>query len=265
MKCTLVLAILAAAAFSFADEARTRVTAVYPTRNVLPENQLKFYIHFSAPMARGEAYQHVQLLTDKGAKIEVPFLELDQELWDPKQQRFTLFFDPGRIKRGLKSREEAGPALEQGKTYTFLIDNEWSDAKGNRLQESFRKTFRVGPPDDVPIDPARWKIMPPAEPRSPLVVDFPEPLDHALLDRLLTITDSSGKSIAGTVAISKEETRWQFQPEKPWRPGAYQLIIQAHLEDLAGNKVGRAFEVDVFEKVQRKVEVENVSLPFLVK
>ncbi|HVX60330.1 MAG TPA: hypothetical protein VHC19_07010, partial [Pirellulales bacterium] len=34
----------------------TKVAAIFPSRDRLPENQLKFYLHFSAPMARGEAY-----------------------------------------------------------------------------------------------------------------------------------------------------------------------------------------------------------------
>ena len=42
----------------------TIVEQVYPTTNLLPENQLKFYIHFSAPMSRGEAYSHVVLLDE---------------------------------------------------------------------------------------------------------------------------------------------------------------------------------------------------------
>src|SRR5205823_11683424 len=89
----------------------TVVEHVYPSRDKLPENQLKFYLHFSAPMSRGEAYQQIQLLDEKGKVVELPFLELDEELWDPDGKRFTLFFDPGRIKRGLKPREEVGPAL----------------------------------------------------------------------------------------------------------------------------------------------------------
>src|SRR5205085_2382631 len=46
--------------------ATTVVQHVYPSRAILPENQLKFYIHFSAPMSRGEAYEHVQLLDAAG-------------------------------------------------------------------------------------------------------------------------------------------------------------------------------------------------------
>ena len=34
---------------------------IYPSMNVLPENQLKFYIHFSSAMARGFAYDHISL------------------------------------------------------------------------------------------------------------------------------------------------------------------------------------------------------------
>src|SRR5262249_20228739 len=119
----------------------TTVIHVYPSASRLPENQLKFYLHFSAPMSRGEAYQHIRLLDAKGKPIDLPFLELDQELWDAEGQRFTLFFDPGRIKRGLKPREEVGPALEEGKRYTLVIDRAWSDAEGNPLKETHRKTF----------------------------------------------------------------------------------------------------------------------------
>src|SRR5438132_7331021 len=142
--------------------ADTVVAHVYPSTDKLPENQLKFYLHFSAPMSRGEAYRRVHLLDSSGKEIQFAFLELDQELWDRRQQRFTLFFDPGRIKRGLKPREEFGPALEEGKSYTLVIDRGWVDAKGNPLKETYRKPFRVGAPDDEPIDPKRWKIQAPA-------------------------------------------------------------------------------------------------------
>ena len=40
--------------------ASTIVEHVYPSTDQLPENQLKFYLHFSAPMSRGEAYSRIQ-------------------------------------------------------------------------------------------------------------------------------------------------------------------------------------------------------------
>jgi hypothetical protein len=45
-----------------------------------------------------------------------------QELWNPEMTRFTLFFEPGRIKQGLVSRQELGPSLTSGRTYTLVID-----------------------------------------------------------------------------------------------------------------------------------------------
>src|SRR5207244_1417841 len=118
------------------------------TTNRLPENQLKFYLHFSAPMSRGESYRHIQLLDAAGKPVESPFLELDHELWDPEGKRFTLFIDPGRIKRGLKPREDLGPVLEEGKRYTLVINRAWTDAEDNLLKETYRKTFTVGKPDE---------------------------------------------------------------------------------------------------------------------
>jgi hypothetical protein len=246
--------------------ATTVVRHVYPSASRLPENQLKFYLHFTAPMSQGDSYRYVHLLDAAGKEIKYPFLELEQELWDPTGARFTLFLDPGRIKRGLKPREELGPPLEEGKSYTLVIDRNWLDAKGNPLKETYRKAFRVGPPDDEPLDPKNWRLeVPAAGTRKPLVVRFPEPLDHALMDRLLHVTDEAGRLVRGTATITDEETRWEFTPERPWQAGRYQLVTETILEDLAGNSVGKPFEVDVFRQVQKEVRPERVQVPFDVR
>lgn len=244
----------------------TVVEHVYPSTNKLPENQLKFYLHFSAPMSRGEAYRRVHLLDAAGKEVDLPFLELDEELWDPQGKRFTLFFDPGRIKRGLKPREDVGPSLEEGKSYTLVIDRAWADAEGNPLKDSFRKAFQVGAPDDQPLDPKTWKVQaPPAGTVEPLAIRFPKPLDRALMERMLWVIDAADRKVQGKVMVSKEETRWQFTPEQPWPAGNYQLMAATALEDLAGNSIGRPFEVDVFRPVQREVKTETVKLPFEVR
>jgi hypothetical protein len=243
-----------------------RVTHVYPSRDALPENQLKFYLHFSAPMGRGEAYRRVHLLDERGKEVDLPFLELDQELWDRENRRFTLFFDPGRIKRGLKPREEAGPALEEGKRYTLVIDRAWTDADGDPLKETYRKAFRVLAPDDTPPGPKAWKLQAPAAgTRAPLAVTFPEPLDHGLLQHSLWVIDDAGRKVSGTVSVSAEETRWELTPEKAWPAGKYQLVADTRLEDLAGNSIGRPFEIDVFRPVQREIKAETVKLSFEVR
>jgi hypothetical protein len=244
----------------------TTVVAVYPTQDVLPENQLKFYLHFSAPMSRGEAYSRVHLLDDKGKAVDLPFLELEQELWDSQQKRLTLLFDPGRIKRGLKPREDVGPVLEEGKKYTFVVDADWLDAQGNPLAQSVRKSFRAGPPDDEPIDLAKWKIAAPrVASREPLSIQFPKALDHALAERLVWVETAQGVRVPGTALLADKEHRWTFNVEKPWAAGDYRVAVDSTVEDLAGNSVGKPFEIDVLRPVEKKVEAKVHYLPFAVR
>lgn len=243
----------------------TSVRAVYPTTDRLPENQLKFYLHFSAPMSQGEAYHHIKLLDAKGKPVDLPFLELHEELWDPTGTRFTLFFDPGRIKRGLKPREEVGPALEEGKRYTLVIDRAWCDAQGTPLKETFRKSFSVAAPDDHPPHPRDWKLsLPSVRTRQPLKVSFPEPMDHALAQRLLWV-EYAGKKLLGSVALSDHEKVWTFTPDQPWPQGDFHLVTDTRLEDLAGNSIGRPFEVDVLRPVERVIKKETVKVAFRLK
>lgn len=240
---------------------RTLVAAVYPSSDVLPENQLKLYIYFTAPMQQGEAWTRIHLLDESEKAVELPFLEIDQELWNRDQTRLTVLFDPGRIKRGVLPLNEVGPSIENGKRYTLVVDRGWLDSRGAPLLETHRKVFRVGPADRTPIDTAKWRIAAPkAGTSEPLVITFPEPLDYAMLQHAIQVRD-----VPGTIAVGHRETEWRFIPDRPWGAGPHELIVPTNLEDLAGNKVGRAFDVDVFEKVTRTVERETVSLRFTTR
>jgi hypothetical protein len=236
----------------------TRVRQVYPSAAVLPENQLKLYVYFTAPMQIGEAWTRIHLLDDNGNRVDLPFLEIDQELWNRDGTRLTVLFDPGRIKRGVLPLHEVGPSIVDGKSYTLVIDREWLDSRGAPLVEPFRRQFRVGPADRTPIDTAKWRVSPPKGGTSEaLVIEFPDPLDYAMLQHAIEV-----RGVAGKVDVQRGETEWRFTPAQPWKSGEHELVVQSNLEDLAGNKVGRAFDVDVFEKVTRTVRHETVSLPF---
>jgi hypothetical protein len=217
-------------------------------------------------MARGESYKHIRLIDDeKGRAIDLPFLEIAEELWADRQTRLTLLFDPARVKRGLASREEEGPILEEGKSYTLVINKTWPDAQGKPLAESFRKTFRAGPPDDQPVDTAAWSIQTPKPgTKDPLWVELPEPLDRAMLARAIRVLGPGQFPVTGTIVVEREETRWGFRPESEWKAGEHALVIDTELEDLAGNSVGRPFEVDNFKKVERTTTAETVRRTFVV-
>jgi hypothetical protein len=247
-------------------EPTTTVTQIYPSADVLPENLLKFYVHFSAPMQGGHIYHHIHLRDEAGKAVELPFLEIDEELWNPEMTRLTLFIDPGRIKRGVQPLEEIGPALEEGKRYTLEIDAAWHDSAGLPLKESFRKSFRVGPQDREPPTLTSWKInSPKAGTRNELTVNFPEPMDHALALRVIHVADAAGRLVDGACALSDHEKSWTFTPQKAWAAGSHQLQVQNTIEDLAGNNVGKAFEVDLFESVQRRFTNQVVKLSFEVR
>lgn len=241
------------------------VLQVYPNRNDLPENQLKFYLHFSRPMSRGEAYKRIHLVDAAGKAVERPFLELDEELWDAAGTRFTLFLHPGRVKRGLVPREELGPPLEAGKRYALVVDAAWPDEDGQPLNSEFRKSFSVGKPDHGQPDPKTWKIQVPAAGKAePVLVQFPESLDHALLQRMLWVVDADGKRVDGTVRVGREETVWGFLPEKPWASGPYRLTADTALEDLAGNSIASPFEIPDGRRPV-KAAAKTIELPFTVR
>jgi hypothetical protein len=245
--------------------APAKVVAVYPSAAVLPDNQLRFYLHFSAPMRRGEAYEHIRLLKENGQPVNRPFLEIGEELWDDSSMRLTLLFDPGRVKRGLSPRELLGPVLESGGKYTLVIDRGWHDASGQALAAEFRKEFAAGPPVEAAIDHKAWKITAPAAgTRGSLTIRFGHPLDHALLERTITVESPAGNPVLGEVTIGKEERSWQFQPDRPWQAGQHELVIDTTLEDTAGNRIGRPFEVDRFEQIDKGPVAEFVRLPLEV-
>ncbi len=236
----------------------TFVESVYPTGAEIPANQLKFYIQFSARMLSGEAWDHLRLLDAAGKTVELAFLEIDQELWDPDGRRLTVLFDPGRIKRGVLPRDQVGAALEAGKEYTLEIDSAWRDDRRVPLREPFRKTFKVVAEDRTAIDTARWQLAAPAAgSRQPLVIRFGEPLDAALALRLISLP-----SVPGTAHLGSEEREWSYVPTAPWPSARVEVEVDTALEDLAGNKVGRPFDVDTFERITTRAGRGHVRLGF---
>jgi hypothetical protein len=178
----------------------TVVSQIYPTPAILPENLLKFYLHFSAPMSRGHIYDYIRLENAAGQPVELPFLEINEELWNPAMTRLTLFLDPGRIKRGVRPLEEVGPSLVTGRSYQLLIDPAWPDAEGNHLRAGFTKQFRVEAPDREPPNPDHWNLTAPRiGTRDPVVVQFNEPLDQAILQRVVRVADPAGSLVPGPI------------------------------------------------------------------
>ena len=246
--------------------AATEVAAVYPSGGELPANQLRVYIHFSAPMSAGEAASRIHLFDAAGREVPRAFLRLDQELWDPGRERFTLLFDPGRIKRGLRANLDEGAPLKEGVSYCLVIDRAWRDGRGEPLGAGFEKRFTVTAADRAAPDHRAWRLeAPPAGSAEPVVLFFPEPLDHALLGELIEVRDGRGGRVSGRAEVSAGETAWRFVPSAAWRSGPYHLRVNPALEDRAGNSLRAVFDVDLRAQEADQQGPGQILIPFEVR
>jgi hypothetical protein len=226
------------------------VEKIFPSADVLPANLLKFYIHFTRPMRQTDAiFDHLHILDERGEPVYDPWRRFPQ--WSDDGKRLTLWIHPGRVKRGVNLREEFGPVLAPGKKYTLHIDETLQDLMGQPLGKPFMKAFTAIEEVHERIVLDKWKLdTPSAGSRDPLVVTFPQPLDQALLYRMLTISDSAGgRRVEGTVEVSGSETVWRFQPATSWQAEQdYTLRVDPLMEDLAGNTPVRVFDTELQAK-----------------
>lgn len=243
----------------------TVVTTVYPTSDVIPENELRMYIRFSAPMGQQGGLEHIAFVDDTGIEIPGVVLPLDTDLWSADRTRYTVILDPGRVKREILPNRQMGRPLRKGETISIVVRKDWPDANGLPLAAQFTRRYRVGPPAEHALATKDWQIAaPPVGTRDPVTVTFPAPLDFGLLQRSLAV--SRGVTpVAGDVAIEPGETRWAFAPRTDWERGPYVLTVQPILEDLAGNRIGRAFEVLSRGEALPAESGVPVSVPFIVR
>lgn len=245
-----------------AAKARPVVTSIYPSADTLPCNTLKFYLLFSRPMREGLSFDQFEIVDDKNKAVKTPFREV--ELWNESRTRLTLYIHPGRIKRGVKLREEMGTVLEPNRKYTLIISQKLTDVDGNELAAPFRKTFLTTGADHAQPKFDKWKLTSPhANTREALVVELDERLDHALLQRMITVESANSKRVMGTVALEDHERCWRLTPKTAWTQGTHRLIVDTDLEDLAGNSLRKPFEVDVAAPVKKAPD--TLTREFVVK
>jgi hypothetical protein len=247
----------------------TFVTGLWPAASQWPENILRFYIHFSAPMSHTGSVGRVRLEDEQGREVADVFLPMELDLWNSDYTRCTVFFDPGRVKRGIRPNRELGRALVAGRRYAIVVDADWRDGQGQPLSRGFRHEFTAGPELAGAIDPGAWRIHPPqAGTFEPLAVEFPWPLDRALLRRTVGAVRRGSSALlwlGGTIEVDQDDRRWRLTPERAWTPGDYDLVVLGALEDPAGNAVGRAFEIDAFTRAPDTPSAADVTLPFVIR
>ena len=195
-----------AESFREIDETQTEIEHIYPSADRLPENQLRFYIHFTQPMGRGQAYQHIHLFDADDKLVEGALLELGEELWDRDMRRFTLLFDPAAREARPEAARGAGPGAAR-RTPLHADDRRRlarraGQAAGGRGEQDVHRRAA----GRAPLDPAQWKIEPPpAGGNAVLVVRFPTPLDRAMLERVMWVVEPRGARVPGAIEVADEE------------------------------------------------------------
>jgi hypothetical protein len=227
--------------------ATTEVLDIHPTAIEVPRNMLRLYVTFSAPMSEGYAGDSVRLLDEDARQLSAALLPSSAELWDPTRRRLTLLFDPARIKRGLLPHRQAGYPLQTGRSFRLVVGVGFRDASGTQLRAGAERCYRIGEEERRHVDPADWVLcVPPSRSVEPLEVTFDRPLDHALLDRCLSVVGPDGR-VVGRAEIGSEERSWRLTPHASWASGPHQLVVDPVLEDLAGNSLIRVFDRDLTE------------------
>lgn len=237
---------------------QARVLSIYPSANQVPENLLRFYIYFNTPMQKGQALKYIQLVDTKGNIDRKAFMQFKQELWSPDGKRLTLLFDPGRIKRGVSTNLELGPALLEGNRYHLIISGEWEDVYGQPLSVEKTKTFVVHQAYRQSIKINEWVINEPnVNSLNPLIIHFDRIMDHALIQSMIQIKDHENNFILGRWEILEGERLIQFIPEKSWTKGTYRIEMDSRMEDVTGNNLNNLLD--------QKVGAKNSNLQYLMR
>jgi hypothetical protein len=239
------------------------VIAIYPSGDAIPENTLRFYIHFSAPMQPHRAVDFIKLVDATGTPDTAAFMTFKQELWSQDRKRLTLLMDPGRIKRGVAQNLALGPALLEGETYTLVVEDGWPNASGIHQASRFEKRFSVSDPLRTVPAIENWQVTAPKTlSRDPIIIVFDRPFDRELAHSNIVVLDDLGQAIPGAVSVENHETTWQFVPLDPWVGASVQLSVDARFEDVAGNNFREILDHALGSEVQN-IDHHKVTLNLL--
>lgn len=242
------------------------ISDIYPSGDTLPANLLRMYVYFEQPMGLANPHEHVWLLDETGQQVNTPFVEITEGLWNAHRTRLTLFFHPGRVKRGVGPNMTMGTVLTPGSHYELSFDPNWKDALGRLIGNADNKTFVVSSADRKMITPDAWQIHAPAPGTTEAMqVSWPQPLDHALAKRMIRVVGPD-KEVSVIPTLYKEETQLKLIPSTPWESGTYFLEINPLLEDLAGNTPFHLFDTETSEEsgLEKRIP-ELIRIPFVIE
>ncbi|MEX0290643.1 MAG: Ig-like domain-containing protein [Flavobacteriaceae bacterium] len=240
--------------------------AIYPSRDTVPENLLKIYLQFSQPMQEvGEVLNFINVHDLTKAEDVSVFLKLESELWNKTHDRLTLWLDPGRIKTDLIPNREQGLPLNDGHSYTIHISDQWKNAQGIPLSKAYEKQlYVVGRDSKKPNVEAAELEVPKSGTKTPLRLDFKEAMDAVLMRESFHLQSGEGIKVGGEFTVGPREESVYFIPLKAWKKRDYEILIDAKLEDLAGNNLNNLFDTNLEEQLKSNPKTSIKSRTFTI-
>ena len=224
---------------------RPKLVSIYPSGDTVPENLLKIHLVFDQTMGEQRSDRFIKMTLNNGDTMPHVFLPLHPELWNQRQDRLTVWIDPGRLKRALGPNEAWGQPFTQGQRIQLHILPGWKSHAGILLKPVEVKEFVVGVADRAVPNPEKWQMdLPTSQTRQTLKIDLGKPMDFILARECISVL-MDDQLVPGSVDLEDHESTWCFIPEMPWRSGKYQVEIAARLEDLAGNNLTRLFDREI--------------------
>lgn len=236
------------------------VIAIYPSGTDIPENTLRFYIVFSTPMKPHVSMDYISLVDANGTPDDAAFMTFKKELWNQDRTRLTLLMDPGRIKRGVATNVDLGPALIAGNQYAIRIEDGWQSVHGGQDAPSFEHVFTASDALRNLPDTALWQFETPRiSTRDPLLITFDRPFDRQMSHSAITVLDAGGQVVSGLVSIEDAEQTWRFAPHDVWTTQSLSIVADATFEDVAGNNLRELLDHSVGIE-PRAIDQQTVTL-----
>ncbi|MGV6832214.1 MAG: hypothetical protein ACWA5P_11720 [bacterium] len=230
-----------------ADFQVLQVESLYPNSDKLPANFLKWYVAFTKPINATNIYEHIHLIhTETNTEEDRALLPLETPLLSKDGKLLTLWIEPGRQKRNLGPNEHLGSVLNEGESYTLVIDKALKDIEGIPMKTSFEHRFTVTGADRIKPDITNWTFnLPKANTKDALVIKLNDHLDFGSLNNSLQITSKNGEKIDGKYEIDTNDQTVLFKPSNNWLKASYIITCNVIIEDVSGNNLERLFDRDI--------------------
>ena len=130
----------------------TVVTHLYPSGDVVPANQLRMYLHFSAPMDWRSGSTTSRSSTSAARRSSTRSCRSTRTSGTTIARATPCSSIPAASSAASCRTGRWARALDAGKRYTLVVKREWRDGHGLPLKEEFRHEFRAEPGDRAAAD-----------------------------------------------------------------------------------------------------------------